>query len=457
MDAARPADLDALLRLHGTLTARRIGEALHLSQPSVSRLLASQGNRIARIGRARATRYALTHGIGRAGSRWPLYRIDATGRAERLGEMIALHGERFLLEPARPLPALLRGEFADGLFPGFPWFLDDQRPQGFLGRAFARRIGPDIGAPDDPLLWSADDIALALLRHGHDMPGDLVLGEAALQRAQEAALSPSDVIAVEQRPARYPELAQAALRGELPGSPAGGEQPKFTAILREGDGFHCVIVKFSERAGSAAAQRWADLLRAECRAMQVLAKHGIAAAQAQIIEADGRVFLESTRFDRTLQMGRRGFVSLAPLAAAFHGHARIQWWRYAGQLQAEGWLGADDARRLRMLGWFGALIANSDMHLGNAGLILADEAPFALAPAWDMLPMAFQPAANGEVVERHFIPPLPTPEHRDDWHRAAVMARAFWQTIADDARIGTDFHAIARDADAAIATAARRA
>ena len=54
---------------------------------------------------------------------------------------------------------MLHGEFADGLFPDWPWFLDDQRPQGFLGRAFARRGGAALGAPEDLRLWRDEDIA----------------------------------------------------------------------------------------------------------------------------------------------------------------------------------------------------------------------------------------------------------------------------------------------------------
>ena len=92
------------------------------------------------------------------------------------------------------LPALLHGEFSDGLFPGLPWFLDDQHPQGFFGRAFARRVAADIGAPPDLLRWRADDIVLALLRHGDDLPGDLILGEAALAMAMDAMLHPRDVL-----------------------------------------------------------------------------------------------------------------------------------------------------------------------------------------------------------------------------------------------------------------------
>ncbi|MBN6103514.1 hypothetical protein JR064_15200 [Xanthomonas sp. CFBP 8703] len=71
-----------------------------------------------------------------------------------------------------------------------------------------------------------------------------------------------------------------------------------------------------------------------------------------------------------------------------------------------------------MYGRFGALIGNNDMPLGNAGALLADTRPLALAPSYDMLPMALRPAASGEVVERDYTLALPTPEYRDDWRAA---------------------------------------
>ena len=129
MDADRWARLEALLARGGPLPAAVLGRELGLSQPSISRLLAEAGDRIVRIGRARATRYALAHPIGRAGSHWPLYRIDEHARAERLGELYALRGGGYWFETSAPRPALMHGDFADGVFPGLPWFLDDQRPQ----------------------------------------------------------------------------------------------------------------------------------------------------------------------------------------------------------------------------------------------------------------------------------------------------------------------------------------
>jgi hypothetical protein len=137
MNNGRLSDLVALLRSQGAISAAQIGAALDISQPTVSRLLAAAGDAVVRIGRARASRYALSREVGRAGSRWPLFRITSQGQTETLGHLHALHGDGYLFVPEGPCPAYLHGEFATGLFPGLPWFLDDQRPQGFLGRAFA--------------------------------------------------------------------------------------------------------------------------------------------------------------------------------------------------------------------------------------------------------------------------------------------------------------------------------
>ena len=269
--------LEAGLGLRGPQSAAVIAADLGVSQPTVSRLLAEAGARIVRIGRARATRYALARAIGRAGTHWPMYRINADARPETLGTLHALHGDGFWFEASGARPALLHGDFADGLFPGLPWFLDEQRPQGFLGRAFAQRVAADIDAPPDILRWRSDDIVLALLRHGDDAPGDLVLGESSLQRALQSIVVPSDG----ERAMRYPALAEATLRGEIVGSSAGGEQPKFAITLQDENGPLPVIVKFSDRLDTPTGRRWADLLICEHLAGDVLRAHGLPAAQSR--------------------------------------------------------------------------------------------------------------------------------------------------------------------------------
>jgi hypothetical protein len=446
MSDVRIARLESMLRRQGAQSARAIADELGISQPSVSRLIADAGSQIVRLGRARATRYALGHEIARAGSHWPLYRIDADGHPHTLGELHAIHGGQFHFEAEGSRPAFLYGDFADGLFPGLPWFLDDQRPQGFLGRNFARRIAWDIGAPEELSRWQTDDFVLALLRHGEDSPGDLVLGEVSLRRALQAIITTTAAIAESERATRYPELADAVLNGEDTGSSAGGEQPKFTTTLAIGAEIVPMIVKFSGSIELPAGRRWADLLLCEHHAGMVLRDHGFSAAHSEIVEAGHRVFLQSTRFDRTTRQGRCGFASFAAIDAAFYGHGNIDWWRLSQQLQRDGWLDEGEARRLRIISWFGLLIANADMHLGNVAVQLADQRPLRLAPIYDMLPMRFRPSSNGEIVERRYEIAMPAPEQKTDWLVAAQLALDFWQRTSEEQRISDRFRPIATDA-----------
>jgi len=287
-------------------------------------------------------------------------------------------------------------------------------------------------------------VALAILLEGWDSVGDLLLGEANLQRAQQAQLR-QELLGLDERVARYPQLANSALSGDAVGSSAGGEQPKFAIRLRSADGCLPVIVKFSDRANTPAGQRWADLLQCEQLAGVVLREHQLPAAHSEIVHADGRCFLQSTRFDRTARGGRCGVISLAALDAAYYAHGRIDWWRWAPQLVADGWLDAASAQKLSRLGWFGALIGNTDMHLRNAALLLGLGRPLQLAPAYDMLPMRYSPR-SGEVFELDEPPPIPmpTPEQREDWQNAARMATQFWAQVQQHPDISAQFKRIAQ-------------
>lgn len=444
------------------VAAAQVQLGLGVSQPTLSRLAHSAGDAVVRIGQARASRYALARTLGRAGSRWPVYRIDAAGRPSEIGRLHALARGAWWWQAADPDAGspLLHGEFAGGLFPDWPWFLDDQRPQGFLGRAFARRVGVALGAPEDLRLWRDEDIALSVLQHGHDAPGDLVFGEAALRRALDSSWEHASVVREVDREAAYPVWADTALHGDPAGSSAAGEQPKFALTLALPDGDRrAVIVKFSERLGTPASRRWADLLCCEHVAAEVLRSGGVRTAATQVLQAGGRVFLESTRFDRT-RFGRRGLVSLAALDAAFYGHGARAWYEYAPRLQQDGWLDAGDARQLALTGWFGELIGNSDMHLGNVSLELRDRRPLPLAPVYDMLPMRWRPAATGEVLpaERtpEWRPRLPLPQQTDDWLAAAELALQFWREVIATDRISDDFRIIASAAQTALDSAIER-
>jgi hypothetical protein len=296
-------------------------------------------------------------------------------------------------------------------------------------------------------------VLAALLGAGHDLPGDLILGEPMLQRAQGARLDQAHAVEERQRGRRYPALAALALAGEWVGSPCGGEQPKFGYCVRDAQGgYRHVLVKFTAAGESPAKRRWCELLLAEHHAAEALHAHGIAAARSHIVPGADRLFLEVARFDRVGEHGRRGCVSLAALAQAAPGE-RDDWRRAGANLWRGGWISREDATTLTTLYWFGALIANDDMHLGNVSFVRRERHPLALAPAYDMLPMRYRPAATGEIVARPFNPPLPPPTDLTEWSHARAAASECWQRIAAEARVSDSFREIARENAARLAHA----
>jgi hypothetical protein len=256
-----------------------------------------------------------------------------------------LHGDGCLVTAATTLD-WLQGEFADGLFPGLSWFLDDQRPQGFLGRQFGQRWARELDLPAGILRWNADAVLAALLLHGDDSPGDFVLGDMALERALRTDPPAIPATAREQR---YAELAQTALAGELVSASAAGEQAKFTACVTDGDGTpRHVIVKFSEPVDShAGARRWADLLICKHLASELLAEHGHASARTELLWSQGRLCLEASRFDRIGAHGRRGFVSLAAWSDAQDGE-RDDWAGAAPRMRQAGWISDATLEQVRL-------------------------------------------------------------------------------------------------------------
>ena len=228
----------------------------------------------------------------------------------------------------------------------------------------------------------------------------------------------------------------------MPGSSAAGEFPKFLALReRLGSETPHVLVKFSGADGSAAVRRWADLLVCEHLALGCVAQlPGVEGARSRILEYQGRTFLEVERFDRHGWFGRSRLASFGTLNAALIGEASADWGRLATRFADAGLLPAEQAHSIQCLRCFGRLIANTDMHGGN--LSFRPQTTLALAPVYDMLPMAYAPLPGGEVPVRSFDPPLPLPQQRPTWTAAWSAAVSFWTQAARDARISEAFRRV---------------
>lgn len=440
---ARPAQitreiLTPLIQSRGPVSATELAGALRVNRTTIARTLPDFGNELVTLGATRSTRYLLRRPVRNIGNRWPIYRLDADGRAEEWAELEALFDRNWRVSWAGSAPEWA-GHFTapNGLWGGFPLFLGDARPQGFLGRTIGRRISRTLQLSDDPRQWSDDHVLIYLQTAGEDLPGNQVVGDDCLRRALGRVVAEETVTEAD-----YPALA-ATIAETLPGSSAGGEQPKFLADLRDAGP---VLVKFSAPMDQPTGRRWADLLLCEFHAHQVLADAGLALPGARLLDSGGRRFLEIPRFDRNGRGGRTGVVSLEALVAATGGNLSRDWLEAAGNLQRLGLIDADSLAVIRRLSAFGELIGNTDMHFGNLAFFLTDTLPLRVTPAYDMLPMLWSPGNQGELIERRFAPAPPVPAMTEAWREAEGWAEGFWARVADGGRLSDGFSGIARGA-----------
>lgn len=439
LQAARD-QLAAVLSRRAPASAADVAQALGVSVATMHRMLQEFGDALVAAGRARRTRYALRATLRGESAALPLYAVDESGRADSFGtlSLIQPQGSCLPLDSGIwPVP----DESMDGWWAGLPYLLQDMRPQGYLGRQFARACQRELAVAPDPNEWSDADVAFVLSRQGTDCSGNLILGNSALERWQAQRRAPPVPLAARGLLQAYAALAEQAVAAGVAGSSAAGEFPKFPASRElAGSATPHVLVKFSGAGRSAAVRRWSDLLVCEHLALQGAALlPGIVAASSRVLQqTGGRCFLELERFDRHGPHGRSPLVCLATIDAAFLGLGNSDWQQLAGRLAALGLLDADTQARIERLWWYGRLIANTDMHTGNLSFRPAQQR-LALAPAYDMLPMLYAPLPGGEVPARSFLPALPLPAQRQAWTDACTAALSFWRSAAEDSRISAGF------------------
>jgi len=429
------AKLLSLLQRGPSKTAVILKE-LDVSQPTFSRLWAAVRDGVA-LGASKARLYALRRPVPGVHAPVPVFRVSEEGRPEPIGYLDVLQGEFYAMMP-------LEGTSYD-VYQGLPFFVRDLRPQGFLGRLEPGRHR-DLDLPADILHWTDEQVLKYVSRRSENAVGDLILGNESYARyIESSAVEERSVIPDEERAQRYPGMAEESMQGEAPGSSAGGEQPKFTAVIRRDANsglIEHVIVKFSPPLDMPSGRRWGDLLVCEHLALQVLARNGIAAANTSILEFKERVFLEVVRFDRVGLKGRRPMATFSALDGDL-GMMDQSWTAVARELGRLGELAEKDIVTVEILDLFGALIGNTDKHHGNIAVAWTFERKHRLLDAYDMLPMLYRPNAHGEIVAREWTANYLGRLELRHLSKCLDMAIQFWRDVLNDSRISDDFKGIA--------------
>ncbi len=414
----------------GPATSKEIQIATGLNQSAVARQLRSMGKSVIRLPNGRSPRYATTCSAFGGNDKLPLSIVDAHGNTVLAADIRPLTHGGFFVEPATGMPPLLLGESKDGLYDDLPYFLLDLAPQGFLGRQIAEVMAAQSDDfPTDPRRWNTNHIGRYLVSNGDDLSGNCKFGEQALLRVRRkpAIVSDND----------YPELANNVMSGIIPSSSAGGEQPKFTAFSSNSSSH--VIVKFSPQGDNEIARRWRDILITEYHATEAIHNKDFPAAETRLFEMDGRLFLESQRFDRSGEYGRMSMTSLQSIDAEFTGLGS-GWPQVFDALHKKGLVSWQHVYDAECLWCFGRLINNTDMHLGNLSLAI-EGSVFRLLPLYDMCSMGFAPKSSGEVPPYHFVPTEPKRVNIDEeiFKLIKTMAHDFWERVASDERISAEF------------------
>lgn len=414
----------------GPATTRTLVAGTGMTRQTVNRKLRALGNSVIKFDKVRPPLYYAVRKAFGSGNEIHLAAADPHGNTNLWGVLQPLAHRGFYLQTTPITPKVLTGNKENGMYEDLPYFLDDMRPQGFIGRQIARDLNAQSDLfPPDPRDWNQEQIGRYLVANGDDLPGNLKIGRMALDRVRKPPQK--------SRREDYPELADKAVEGEIHGSSAGGEQAKFATYSRERDAH--VIVKFSPKGDGELATRWRDILVTEYIASEVLHDHNIPAAELKIFEVQDRLFLESLRFDRTGEYGRLPLISMQAIDNEFSG-------------VGSGWLNvAKELNKRRLISWqhlfditvywgFGRLIYNTDMHLSNMSFRIAGSG-FSLAPIYDMCSMGFSPKSTGEIPPlAFFLPDIDSPLSfvKKTIPMIKGMAGEFWSKLAESELISDD-------------------
>jgi len=412
-----------LLSEMDTFSVADIRRLKGVSQPTASRIIRRlrQTGKLVTMGAGKQTRYAFSDGSPAI----QIQQVQEDGSVLMLGDYYRLRSGASYIDFVKGVPEVLKGVHGNALYEGMlPFFLDDMKPEGFMGIRNAKSF-VEHGFPSHLSSWSCEQILMFLKAKSFESKGNILIsGDYSLNHLQQERSELS----------QYPNIARDTLKNYAPRySSAGGEQPKFTAY-REGVGH--VIVKFAQPTLSPVEVRRADLLVCEYLANRALSQSGFLVAESHLHVIDGMTLLESVRFDRVDEMGRLPMLSMSVIDAEYIGYGE-NWCDTAKALLNMGRISSKTQDTIQQLNMFGRLIGNTDMHLGNLSFTISNDGKqFELLPLYDMLPMALMPRND-------FVPDsIPCTKPSLCSEKIFHSAQDFWQSVLEHKLISDDMKSI---------------
>ena len=410
-------------------TSKEIQQHCNLTARQVGLRLKKLGNSIIKIANGKSPKYALTVNAFGSSDEIYIWEVDNFGKHSVIAILRPLATGGFFVVKGIGMPRVFLGERGNGLYDDLPYFLRDMAPKGFLGKKIAEKLSQiNESFPRNLDNWKNEHIGRYLLSNTNNSIGNLKFGnnvDLNIRQSFEKSTRKD-----------YLNIADNLIDNDVNLSSAGGEQQKFTTFCTDIDSH--TIVKFSPKGDSENAKRWKDILISEHCANEIITKSGfITAAQTHIFEDGGRVFLESKRFDRSGEYGRKSMLSLTMIDAEFAGSRGDNWLESATILHKNKLLTNQDLIGVESLAIFAKLINNTDTHLGNISFEVHNDG-FALLPIYDMCCMGFAPKGNGDIIPLRFDEP--NIKIVNDVHMPSLeeMAKDFWKLLSENKMLSNE-------------------
>ena len=153
------------------MSAPQLCKELSISQSTLSRAIKELGQDIVRMGLEKRPVYAMKRNIAEVGDSCPVFSVSNSGQLKHALDLIPIKPRSFWVNSHS-------NKYESRHYTDLPYWLNDYRPSGYLGRLIPKRY-PEFSFPADIRLWSAESCIRFWCALGADLPENLIFGQQA--------------------------------------------------------------------------------------------------------------------------------------------------------------------------------------------------------------------------------------------------------------------------------------